>query len=417
MMVILFALHIFILFILTNGQGDTSEIISEGRMQYQLLRERGNLPKYGPCWKSALETVDEGCRELSEETQSDIALSLSNCFLEMSGLETYHCDTDKKQNVRQICISAMTDRAFNVYTEFYTHTLNMCWFLRGQIWQETISENTLKVGKQLETSAVQQEKLLQIQRESLEIQDHMLKHGKVIENVLADLSSATQNHQEMLYVMGQTINNLQSWLVGEVSWFNTLVFYIGFGIFVIIVTSTPRTITSRLPILSLLVVHIFVERWACNLILNNGTYRNSAKDLYGDIYDCVQLIRYVFISLCFGILIYKAYFHDDILSNTRNALDSIYKQNTLILKKLESKNTSMILPDKTYLVYKTNMHSIEDNDCRDIFEDKIMKNGAIFSKKLSEDLVKDSIFNSVSPTLKRSKYNLRSGQNTPNGFE
>lgn len=80
----------------------------------------------------------------------------------MSGHETYNCDLDRKSNLRGICISSMTDRAFNVYTEFYTHTQNMCSFLRGLVWQEAIAESTHRVGAQLEMSARNQEDLLKV---------------------------------------------------------------------------------------------------------------------------------------------------------------------------------------------------------------------------------------------------------------
>ncbi|KAJ8964774.1 hypothetical protein NQ317_007720 [Molorchus minor] len=94
------------------GQGN-QEMMEHGRAQYQLIKERSTLPQYGSCWKSALENLDEGCRYLSEETQSDIALHITNCFLIMSGHETYNCELDKKPNLRAICINSMSDRAFN----------------------------------------------------------------------------------------------------------------------------------------------------------------------------------------------------------------------------------------------------------------------------------------------------------------
>ncbi|KAJ8926496.1 hypothetical protein NQ314_021098 [Rhamnusium bicolor] len=133
------------------GQGN-QEMIEHGRVQYQLLKEKGNLPRYGSCWKAAVEHLNEGCRYLSEDMQSDIALHITNCFLEMSGHETYNCELDKKPNLRAICINSMSDRAFNVYTEFYTHTQNICWFLRGQIWHETIADNTLKSWKTIRSN-------------------------------------------------------------------------------------------------------------------------------------------------------------------------------------------------------------------------------------------------------------------------
>lgn len=78
----------------------------------------------------------------------------------MSGHEIYNCELDKKPNLRAICINSMSDRAFNAYTEFYTHVQNICWFLRGQVWHEKITETTMKVGVKLQESVTQQEKLV-----------------------------------------------------------------------------------------------------------------------------------------------------------------------------------------------------------------------------------------------------------------
>ncbi|XP_045476297.1 uncharacterized protein LOC123681954 [Harmonia axyridis] len=397
--------------IISNGEKETNELIAQGRVQYKLLRERGNLPKYGPCWKAAVESVDEGCRELSEETQSDIALSLMNCFLDMSGLETHHCEMDKKQNLRRICISSMSDKAFNVYTEFYTHTLNMCWFLRGQIWQEAISENTLKVGKQLESSAAKQEILLEIQRESLELQSKMLQHGKDIESVLSDLSSSAQNHKEMLYMLGQAINNLQSWLIGEVSWINTMIFYFFWGISFFVLTSTPRTILSRLPILTLLVMNALSERVLCIFILSKDNFQIDVNKLYGNVVNYIQCLRYGFVLISFCILFHKAYFFEDPLMKNKALLDNIFKQNQIIMEGLKVHKT--LIPDKAYLVYKSDGTCSVDNNS---------KNKEKFSEK--EDYGKasktfDDFQNSrkststkIKVTSSNYRYNLRSSRST-----
>ncbi|KAF7265696.1 hypothetical protein GWI33_020779 [Rhynchophorus ferrugineus] len=218
-------------FIYVYGK-DNREMMEQGRAQYQVIKERGTLPKYGPCWKAALDDLNEGCRYLSEDTQSDIAMRITNCFLEMSGHETYNCEHDKKENLRRICINSMTDRAFNVYTEFYTHTQNICWFLRGQIWHETIAENTLKVGKQLELSAKKQEDLIKIQKESIELQEKMMKQGRYLENVLKDVYVSTQSHKEIIEILSRSITNLQSWIVGEISWIDSIIFNV-FAMFLI----------------------------------------------------------------------------------------------------------------------------------------------------------------------------------------
>lgn len=407
------------------GLGNTNEMITKGRLQYQLLRERGNLPKFGSCWKSAVEHVDEGCRELSEETQSDIALLLTNCFLQMSGHETYSCTSDRKPNVRAICISTMSDRAFNVYTEFYSHTLNMCWFLRGQIWQETISENTLKVGKQLamsaekqekllevqqesykqlEHSARKQEKLLEIQQETLDVQEKMLHHGRFIEGILNELTTTTKNHQEMLMILSQSVNSLQTWMVGEISWLNSLFFYSCFSILTIVFTSTSKTIISRLPILCMIITNLFLERFVCYLFLKYSYF--NADNLFSDIQGYIWALRYFLIFLSLATLLYKALFHVDLNVKNQLALESIIKQNKIILSEIQNKNLNI-----------SDLNGSFNNKPRNIAKDlKVIKNGNDdFNSSFIVNFkaARDKSTPSPTPSKESARYNLRSRQGTP----
>lgn len=349
-----------------------------------------------------METVDEGCRELSEEMQSDIALALTNCFLDMSGIETHHCEMNKKQNLKKICVSSMSDRAFSVYTEFYTQTLNMCWFLRGQIWQETISENTMRVGKQLELSAEKQEVLL-------DIQSKMLRHSKDIESVLSDLSRTAQNHKDTLMILGEAVNDLQSWLIGEVSWINTLVFYVSSAFFFLILTSTKQTIISRLPILTLVVANICCERVLCSFILSRNDLKMNASILYGNVHGYVQILRYCFLIISLSILFYKAYFYEDPILQSKTIMNDIYKQNQIILENLKAQKN--LVPDRAYLVYKA------DSLCNSRLKDgeKSFEDGNS-RKYLNNFDYPDSLSSTPSSIRTRAtstKYNLRQRNATP----
>ncbi|CAH1968913.1 unnamed protein product [Acanthoscelides obtectus] len=320
-------------FIYVYGQG-SQEMTEKGRTQYQLLKERSNLPKYGPCWKAALQTLDEGCRQLSEETQSDIALHITNCFLEMSGHETYNCELDKKPNLRAICINSMTDRAFNVYTEFYTHTQNICWFLRGQIWHETIAENTLRVGKQLELTAENQEYLLKAQKESLDLQEKMLKHGRVLEGVLDEIYMSSQAHQEVLKLLTQSIINLQSWVVGEVSWIDSVLFYALAYFLIYALTSTGTTSSARLPMFILLSLVFMLERLTCSFMISYGNTFNVSY-LYISIHNIIWFLRYGFVCIACLIFIYKSFISKSVNIQNYEVLYKILGQNNEILQILE----------------------------------------------------------------------------------
>ncbi|VEN64113.1 unnamed protein product [Callosobruchus maculatus] len=331
------------------GQGN-QEMTEQGRMQYQLLKERTNLPKYGPCWKAALQTLDEGCRHLSEETQSDIALHITNCFLEMSGHETYNCELDKKPNLRAICINSMTDRAFNVYTEFYTHTQNICWFLRGQIWHETIAENTLRVGKQLELTAENQEDLLRAQKESLDLQEKMLKHGRVLESVLDDIYMSSQAHQEILKLLTQSIINLQSWVVGEVSWIDSVLFYALAYFFIYAITSTDRTSSSRFPIFISLFLTFVLERLTCAAMISYGNTFN-VQSLYVSIHNIIWFLRYAFVFIACILFIYNSFISKSVNIIHNELLYKIVSQNAKILQMLDCMKFNSKSLEKTNLSY------------------------------------------------------------------
>ncbi|XP_066259687.1 uncharacterized protein [Euwallacea similis] len=312
----------------------SKEITEQGRTQYQMIKERGSLPKYGPCWRAALQHLSEGCSHLSEEVQSDIALHITNCFLEMSGHETYNCQSDKKPNLKAICISNMSDRAFNVYTEFYTHTQNICWFLQGQFWHETIAENTQKVGKQLEVSAEHQQNLIKVQKESILLQEKMLKQERFLEKILEDVYVSVSAHQEILKLLTQTVTSLQTWIVGEISWLDSIMFNIFALVLIFLFTASERTSSARLPLFFLLTLNIAIERLICSLYTK---YSSEVKThaLYSNLYNFVWYARYAFTFLGAIVILYVALTYSNILEQNRSMLATIRKQNSEILKSVE----------------------------------------------------------------------------------
>ncbi|CAG9767143.1 unnamed protein product [Ceutorhynchus assimilis] len=324
-------------FIYVYGDGN-KEMVQQGRAQYEIIKERGTLPKYGPCWKTALQHLNEGCRYLSETTQSDIALTITNCFLEMSGHETYNCELDKKPNLRGICINSMSDRAFNVYTEFYTHTQNICWFLRGQIWHETIAENTLNVGKQLELSASLaaefHQDLIKTQKESFELQQKMVEQGRFLEKVLEDVYVSTKAHQDILKVLTQSVTSLQTWIVGEVSWIDSILFNI-FALFVIlIITSSQRTLPARLPLFFLLFLNMIIERLICSFYTKYSE-EFETHNLYSNLYSFVWYSRYGFMFIGAMLVLYIGLTYQDIFEKNLVILNKITQQNADILTSMK----------------------------------------------------------------------------------
>lgn len=377
------------------------------------MQERGKLPQYGECWTSTVEHIHEGCRYLTEDVQSDIALRITNCFLAMSGHETYNCDLDKKPNLRGICISSMTDRAFNVYTEFYTHAQNICWFLRGQVWQEKISERTLKVGEQLKKSVVHQELLLQQQKESLVMQEQLLNYGRSLEKILNDSRIQAENvmqeikvsslkHQQLLGLMTDSLSGLQSWLIGEISWFDSLVFYISGTIIILIFTSTTRTASMRLPLLFTLSINICAER----VISDWMSYKVDQTEIHliqQEMFNYIWWSRQITIAICAIIIFFQIYFYKDYSAENNALLLKIQSQNTSIQEALQKIKTITVKPDKYNVVRESpyNRQSAETEIIKPIINTYFKQ----CSDTISE-ISKNSISNnSTSSSLVESPFN------------
>lgn len=374
-----------------------------------MIREKSSLPTYGSCWKSAVESIDDGCRHLSEETQSDIALKLTNCFLEMSGHETYNCEQDRKPNIRSKCMQSMSDKAFNAYTEFYTHTQNICWFLRGQIWHETITTNTLKVGQQLKESAANQEELLAAQRESLSMQERILQHSKVLGNVLEELSVTTSAHQEILRVTTEAVANLQAFVVGETSWFNSLLYFSLVFISVFILTSVQRTSDARIPLFIGLLISFIGERSLTQFILKGSSEIDTNK-LYNDLQFYIWILRYVYLLIVIVVLVLYAYYYKNMLIINYGLLNTIYKQNKSILGLLNMQQNN----------HNNNTFDVINETSRKLFEEKLnnlkcVENDLNSSgrKCFNKNLFKDGNKTVVSEI----KYNLRSRHGTPESLK
>ncbi|XP_050502986.1 uncharacterized protein LOC126882222 [Diabrotica virgifera virgifera] len=368
---------------LTANTSYNSQIEERGRAQYQLIQEKGNLPQYGTCWKSGIQYLERGCKLLTDEIQSEIALHFTNCFLSMSGHDTYNCGLDKKANVRAICINSMSDRAFNVYTEFYTHTQNICAFLQGHVWQEIIAENTILVGHQLKETAQNQEGLLAAQKESLKLQEKMLHHGKVLENILEDLF---RQHGDNLNVLLSTISNFQSWIVREMSWFDSVIFYTVSVVLSFICTSSSRTSASRLIIFFLQFLNFLSERIICSIYIFISD--KDTSNLYSKVYSYIWFSRYVFISISVFLLVYFAVNHKSYVQQQFEILLSIQKQNSNILKILQNHpkplNLNPEVVDKTYLNSINENIKAMNNSLGDLKSSKDLSNKS--QKELPNDI-------------------------------
>ncbi|XP_076363079.1 uncharacterized protein LOC143253302 isoform X2 [Tachypleus tridentatus] len=163
-----------------KAQFENKNQLMEGQKQYEMIMSK--LPQYGLCWKKAVEDLHKGCKELTDDIQSRVALKFTNCFLQKLGMKTYPCSSEIE--VRE-CVYDIDDKAFASYTEFFTHTQSICFFLQSQVWQEQteaviskLSINSARVSHQLKVAGETQEQLLQLQRLSLSNQNKLVRSGE-----------------------------------------------------------------------------------------------------------------------------------------------------------------------------------------------------------------------------------------------
>ncbi|MBN3285554.1 GEX1 protein, partial [Polyodon spathula] len=117
---------------------------AEGRAQLDRVEQFASQPRYGQCWAEALRRVDLGCKDFNEETQSRIALAFAHCHLQRSARPFPLCSEGSSV---QDCTRHMDSVAFNAYTEFFTHTHSICYFLQGEAWQLEAEDTVHRHGQ------------------------------------------------------------------------------------------------------------------------------------------------------------------------------------------------------------------------------------------------------------------------------
>lgn len=167
-----------------------------GKEKYEALKREASRPRYSKCWTDALLGLQVGCKGLTDDAQHRMAFAFTNCFLQKTGRETYSCPKEAEMSS---CAGSMTAEAYNTYTEFFTHTQNICFFLQAQIWQDEtdntisrLSDNSAQVAQQMEDSSLLQSDIIKKQNESIKNQEILLKHGNDLRHTLEESSVDVQ---------------------------------------------------------------------------------------------------------------------------------------------------------------------------------------------------------------------------------
>jgi len=316
--------------------------LASGQHQYQELALKASLPKYGSCWMTALSQLSSTCNDLSDVTQSRLALKFANCFLRQSGQQDFPCEDD--QDIAS-CLKNVDNNAFTAYSNFYTHTQNMCYFLKSIEWQEMTDNTVNRLSKSSAKVAQLQEEIVIGQRDSLEYQRQLAENGSIlsqaieaskgsVKDMLNEFRLSTTEQKHMIFEVFDRVNTLQNLVVSEVSWLYTVVFYSSCLLVIYLVTSTKRTSDARLWLFFVLTINFGLERLVIAWSLPEGGEKIDI-DFGQELNDKIWLVRNSAILVSTIVLGYIAITFKDINKINNTLLEEIRKQNFDLKRSME----------------------------------------------------------------------------------
>lgn len=330
---------------------DNHEVqLAQGKMQYEIMKHDSHTPRYGSCWKNALASLEHGCRNLDDEMQSRLSLAFTNCFLAKVGMRTYPCLDYQPMSE---CLKNVDNNAFTSYSNFFTHTQNMCYFLMSQMWHEEtektidkLAKSSAKVSESIEDSSRLQDTILTNQQVSLDYQRQLVENGtylsKAIEasksnvkDMMEEFRVSTGEQRNMIFEVFDRVSTLQNLVVSEVNWLYTIVFY---GISLLacyLLTATNRTSDARLCLFLIISINFAVEHLIVRWSLPDTT-NTLAGDPTETIYYWKWISRYVAIFVSCLYLAFTIFTFKDYNRINNSLLQEIKRQNLDIRRSMES---------------------------------------------------------------------------------
>ncbi|GIY90210.1 hypothetical protein CDAR_581871 [Caerostris darwini] len=327
--------------------------LMEGKNRYNELMKMS----YGDCWKEALSHLHFSCKHLTEDIQSRLALSFTNCFLEHSGSKTCPCPEEIPMSV---CLANSTDRIFSTYTEFFTHTQSICHYLQHREWQEQthktivlLTENSEIVSIKLDESSKTQTKILDMQQVSLLEQRRLISNSRNLNAELQksrsqarsafdEFKTSTNEQKLMIFEVFDRIKGLQHFVLGEFTSVYTIAYYIG-GIFLIYIsTSIPQTANARIWLLLLISANFILERIVVSYNIDQEMLKLFPLEVNGPIYSSIWICRKCVCTIGLIILVYFYHCYQDYNTINNQLLREIQRQNSELQEAIKNLKINQI---------------------------------------------------------------------------
>lgn len=262
----------------------------------------------------------------------------------MSGQDPLDCVNERTTALKRLCMKEMPDRAYSAYTEFFTQTQNMCYFLQNQVWHHE-TENTINnlnsnsriVNEKLREASDMQNVLLEHQKQGLIAQEQLIKNGEDLSNSLnvsketlhkltIDIRESTLEHRSILEDLFKEFHLLHNWLVGRYSLIDKVVYFAVSLALILISTSVSFTSGARVYLILNLLSNFMLE-WCLPSILSffSTTFTVTASDSY------VWMLRKIFIFISVLLFTYYLFKYEDKFSKQITLLKEIQIQNRRIM--------------------------------------------------------------------------------------
>lgn len=302
---------------------DTSVRVRDGERSYEVLKSEA--PFYGVCWLNALDSLHVACKQLDDDTQARLGLAFANCFLEKIGGRTYPCSAGLQM---QECTKNMDDRAFQAYTQFFTHTQSICFFLSNQLWQARAEKTISRLSSASSHVAQRLEKLQSLQQQSIQTQVQLNEELSGSRAALLEFEQTLRDKHSIEHEILIRFLEMRDFLLTEVSKFYSIGFYCFSLLMFYLMTTPTRTKDARLWVFLILAVNVIVERFVVANILTEspGVFR-ELWILSVSIDDQIWMCRKAAILIALLLLLYFAVTFRDYAVMNHDLLNDIRKQN------------------------------------------------------------------------------------------
>jgi hypothetical protein len=175
----------------------------------QFMREHEGK---GECWSSSFLLVDRSCKGMGVEDKQKLALSFTRCHLSGLGRANYLPRGCVDDNVPlSDCTRDMSGDLFSLYTQFYVHTDNLCFYIQSAAWQTQAEKTISELTDSSKMAASRVSALLVKQEQSLVNEAQILIHeNRILETVIRSkeqLGATTNLLQQSITRLGSELDS------------------------------------------------------------------------------------------------------------------------------------------------------------------------------------------------------------------